>query len=105
VYSKPEYYLYNHPDKEHHKAQNRYNSYQRVKDKPAALSHNYQIFMTNFEEGLTIKSDGKRDDTADKDNEEGATAYFIINELQDHAFIHRIKGSHDSTEQKGFNHS
>jgi hypothetical protein len=61
--------------------------------------------VTNFKEGLTIKSDSEGDDTADKDDKEGAAAYFMVNELQDHAFIYRIRGSHDGTKQKGFNHS
>jgi hypothetical protein len=52
----------------------------------------------NFEEGLTIKSDNERDDTADEDDKEGVATYFIVNKLQDYAFIHRIKESHDNTE-------
>jgi hypothetical protein len=61
--------------------------------------------MTNFKEGLTIKLDSKKDNTADENNKKGAATYFIVNKLQDRAFIHRIRRSHDSTEQKGFNHS
>lgn len=60
--------------------------------------------MINFEEGLTIRLDSERDDTADKGDKEDAATYFIVNELQDCAFIHRIRGSYNDTEQKGFNH-
>jgi hypothetical protein len=58
----------------------------------------------NFKEGLIIELDDEGDDTADEDDEEGATAYFMVNKLQDCAFIHRIRGSHDGIKQKGFNH-
>jgi hypothetical protein len=58
----------------------------------------------NFEKGLTIELDSKEDNTANKDNKKGAATYFIINKLQDHTFIHRIRGSHNGTEQKRFNH-
>jgi hypothetical protein len=105
IYNKPKYHSYNHPDKERCKARDRYNDYQHIEGKPAASSHNYQTFMMNFEEGLTIKLDSEGDNTANENDEKGATTYFIVNKLQDCAFIHRIKRSHNGTKQKGFNHS
>jgi hypothetical protein len=81
VYRKSEYCLYNHSDEEHRKAWDRYNNYWRAEGKPIALNHDYQAFLTNFEEDPTIKSDSEEDNAYNKDSEENAATYFIVSEL------------------------
>ncbi|EED23141.1 hypothetical protein TSTA_065940 [Talaromyces stipitatus ATCC 10500] len=59
----------------------------------------------DFEKGCMIELDSEEDDVKEEDDiEDDATAYFMINELQDHSFIHWISGYHDDIDQEGFHH-
>lgn len=41
--------------------------------------------------------DSKEDNVLEEEDKKDVTIYFIVNELQDYAFIYRVKGSFEST--------
>jgi hypothetical protein len=97
--------LYNHPDEERRKARDRYNGYRCAEGKPIASNHDYQAFLTNFEEDPTIELDSEEDDVYNKDSEEDAAAYFMVSELQERAFIYKIAEYHYGIEKEGIDHN
>ncbi|EED14529.1 conserved hypothetical protein [Talaromyces stipitatus ATCC 10500] len=71
----------------------------------SASDHTYRAFIIDFEKGCIIESDSKEDNIEEEDDiEDNATAYFMINKLQDCSFIHWISGYHDDIDQEGFHH-
>ncbi|EED12737.1 transposase, putative [Talaromyces stipitatus ATCC 10500] len=92
-------------DEERRRARERFNDYQHVDGRRSASDRTYRAFVMDFEKGCMIESDSEEDDVEEEDDiEDDATAYFMINELQDRSFIHWISGYHDDINQEGFHH-
>lgn len=77
-----------HPDKEQREARGRYNDYRHA-DGKSSSDRAYQAFLQEFE-GCSISESEDDGEMTEEEIKDEAEAFYMVNTLQDRAFIHQI---------------
>ncbi|EED14740.1 conserved hypothetical protein [Talaromyces stipitatus ATCC 10500] len=88
-----------HSEEERREARDRYDRYRQVDGRKKLSTYAYQTFLQEYEGTSSDEED--KDSTEEEVKQDVATAYFMVNQLQDRAFIHRITGCNNGIEPPG----